>query len=204
MVVAATLNVAATDRFYLQDFTVAPGDTVTVEMMLENEMEYTSFQSDLYLPEGLEVLTETVELTGRKADHLVAGCLQPDGAVRIVSFSMATQAYSGHDGALVTFKVAASKTLQGPVAIEVRNTVFSDMHFVEIAFDDTTCTVNTRKPGDANGDGTVNITDATLIIACLISGVNPPNFNEVNADFNGDGTVNISDVTFLVNYILVN
>lgn len=204
MVVAATFRVAATDHFYMNDFAVAPGDTATVEMILENEIDYTSFQADLYLPAGLEVLNETVAHTGRKGDHMIAACVQPDGAVRIVSFSMATQAYSGHDGALVTFKIAASEDFSGPATIAMRNTVFSDMHFVEIAFEDTTCTVSARLRGDANGDGTVNITDATCIISRLSNGVNPPNYVESNADMNGDGTVNITDVTLLVNFIVLN
>ena len=51
MVVA--LGAAATDRFYIEDFTISPGETRTVSILLDNEAEYTAFQSDLYLPEGL-------------------------------------------------------------------------------------------------------------------------------------------------------
>ena len=46
-------------------------------------------------------------------------------------------------------------------------------------------------PGDANGDGTVNITDLSILLA---------NFDKTGmtwsqGDFNGDGTVNIADLS---------
>ncbi len=44
---------AAIDRFYIEDFTISSGETRTISILLENEIEYTAFQSDIYLPEGL-------------------------------------------------------------------------------------------------------------------------------------------------------
>lgn len=55
-------------------------------------------------------------------------------------------------------------------------------------------------PGDYNGDGFVNITDATLLISCLLNGGVAPS----NADVNGDGNVNITDATILISQILNN
>jgi hypothetical protein len=51
--------------------------------------------------------------------------------------------------------------------------------------------------GDANGDGVVNIDDATFV-ANIILGIE--NATDA-ADVNNDGTVNMSDVMFIVNYI---
>ncbi len=59
-----------------------------------------------------------------------------------------------------------------------------------LAIDDT--------PGDANGDGNVNIEDVTALINILLS-VNTPS-NGIDVD--GDGKVNIDDVTALINYLL--
>jgi hypothetical protein len=55
--------------------------------------------------------------------------------------------------------------------------------------------------GDVNGDGTVNISDVTLLVNIILGNATDP---YGNADVNGDGTVNISDVTLLVNIILGN
>ena len=37
----------ATDRFYITDFSISPGETRTISINLDNEIAYTAFQSDL-------------------------------------------------------------------------------------------------------------------------------------------------------------
>jgi hypothetical protein len=56
-------------------------------------------------------------------------------------------------------------------------------------------------PGDANGDGAVNVSDVVITISYIL-GNNPPGFNYNNADINGDGVINVSDVVGIVNIIL--
>ena len=92
LAVVAALNVAATDRLYMKDFVIHPGETMQVALILENDQQYTAFQTDLILPEGLSVVQEDDEylfdLTGRKAsDHTIISKLRDDGAIRMVSFS---------------------------------------------------------------------------------------------------------------------
>lgn len=54
--------------------------------------------------------------------------------------------------------------------------------------------------GDANGDGSANIADATHLIAFIFGGGAAP-LCPVEGDANGDGDVNIADVTELLAYI---
>ena len=56
--VVAVLCAAATDRFYIEDFTIAPGETRTVNIILDNETAYTAFQTDIYMPAGLTIEME--------------------------------------------------------------------------------------------------------------------------------------------------
>jgi hypothetical protein len=58
--------------------------------------------------------------------------------------------------------------------------------------------------GDANGNGSVNISDAVFIIAYIFSGGSAPgdcNIPQGLGDANGSGSVNISDVVFIIAYI---
>ena len=57
-----------------------------------------------------------------------------------------------------------------------------------------------RLRGDVNGDGYVNITDATTLINHLLGSV-PDAFYEVNANVNDDAEVNISDAIMLINML---
>ena len=59
----------------------------------------------------------------------------------------------------------------------------------------------TSKPGDANGDGTVDVNDVTTTINYIL-GKNPNPFNFDNANVNGDANVDVMDVTLIINIIL--
>lgn len=197
----AALGAAATDRFYIEDFTISPGETCTVSILLDNEAEYTAFQSDLYLPEGLTATN--FALTDRKnANHTLTTTVQPDGAIRLLSYSLNVKTYSGNSGALVTFDVTASEDFVNPVVIDLRNTLFATVAGIEIPFNDEACTVAPTTSfitGDVNGDDVVNIADVTALIDLLLG--NGGNNNPA-ADCNGDGVVNIADVTALIDHLL--
>ena len=52
-------------------------------------------------------------------------------------------------------------------------------------------------PGDANGDGKADSSDAVAILRNL-AGYDVPNFNEEAADFNGDGKADSSDAVAIL------
>lgn len=54
--------------------------------------------------------------------------------------------------------------------------------------------------GDANGDGTANITDAVHMIQWIFAGGSPP-ISLIAGDSNGDGTANITDAVVLIQFI---
>ena len=64
-----------------------------------------------------------------------------------------------------------------------------------------TIAVRTVIPGDANGDGKVNITDAVAIVDYIL-GNRMEGFNEAAADVNNDTKINITDAVAVVDIIL--
>jgi PKD repeat protein len=56
--------------------------------------------------------------------------------------------------------------------------------------------------GDANDDGTVNVSDAVWIINYVFVGGDPPSPIE-SGDANCDGTSNVSDAVWIINYVFV-
>ena len=205
----AALTGAATDRFYIEDFRMMPGETRTVSIMLDNDIEYTAFQTDIYLPSGLTVEQEDgdyiFDLTARKGrDHNIASQLQHDGCIRIMSYSPSIKPYSGSSGALVTFNVIASENLSGSVTIRLKNILFTTTSGGEVSFVDETCVVSsptTDCPGDVNCDGDLTIADVTMLIDILLGAENMY-YSAENADVNNDGNLSIGDATTLVDYLL--
>ena len=57
------------------------------------------------------------------------------------------------------------------------------------------------KPGDANADGAVNITDAIIMINALLND-NWEGINTNNADVDNNGSIDISDITKVINILL--
>ncbi len=53
--------------------------------------------------------------------------------------------------------------------------------------------------GDINGDGIVNVTDATSLVNKILG---TATYSDAVCDMNGDGVINVTDVTALVNLIL--
>ena len=56
--------------------------------------------------------------------------------------------------------------------------------------------------GDANGDATVNVSDAVSIINYVFVGGDPPDPLKAG-DVNCDGTCNVSDAVYIINYVFV-
>ena len=57
----------------------------------------------------------------------------------------------------------------------------------------------TPASGDIDGDGTVNVSDATALVNKVLG---EADYSNLKCDINGDGTVNVSDVTALISNIL--
>ena len=199
----------AQDRFYIEDFTVTPGETRDVSILLDNEIAYTAFQADLYLPEGLTIEQEDDEyifdLTSRKArDHNIASQVQMDGAIRVMSYSPGIKAYSGNSGPLVTFSVIADEDFKGPAYIQMKTILLITASGQEIPFADEQCTVTISSSsinGDVDGNGHVDIDDVTAMNGYILNG-NATGIDTSAADCDGDGKINIDDLTFLIDMLL--
>lgn len=203
------MNLAAVNRFYLPDFVIAPGETMQVAMILENDEAFTAFQTDLMLPQGLSVVEDDGEflfdLTGRNAsDQSILSKLRDDGALRLVSFCMSVRPFVGNSGALVVINLHANEDFTGPATISLKHSFFSTTEGVEYILPRESCNVQLLEQqlrGDANGSGTISISDVTLIIDYLLAGCQS-SFHIENADMNGDGEISISDVTSLIDFLL--
>lgn len=208
-ILAITTAVATTqarDKLHFGDIQLTAGTEATIDVMLDNDTAYCALQTDLYLPEGVTVVTEddeyVIDLTRRKSrSHVLMANRRPDGALRIVITSLSSQTFSGTSGALFTITLNVGYDFSGEGAVALRHTVAVEENTTKHKLADCEVELGTPPPptGDLNGDTNVNTGDVSTLYTVILGGaVNPA------ADLNGDGNVNTGDVSKLYSIILGN
>ena len=134
---------------FIDDFAINAGETKELAINLTNEIAFTGFQADLYLPDGLEIEQEDgdyiFELTDRKgSDHVITSGKQANGAIRILCFSANLNEFSGSEGAVVKFRVTAANDFVGNYEISIKDIILAQTDESEYQLPATTTKVEAR------------------------------------------------------------
>ena len=205
LVASVCCTMAYAQTISVKDVSVAKGGTGQVEVSIANPTNYTAFQFDFYLPDGLTMVSGSAALTDRQGgDHTLTVNEIADGVIRLMAYSLGINSFSGNSGALVTLDIATTNEFVGTATITMRNVLFTTATGLEVPFGDEICAVTVTDKlliGDVNDDGSVTISDVSVLISYLLSGEAFP-FNAGNADVNLDGSISIIDVSVLISYLL--
>ena len=196
------------DSFSIPDETSFHGDTIVIPVSMQNESTITAFQTDVYLPEGFELVTVNdeyqVSLSDRKGrDHVIMVNEAADGALRVLSYSPTLKSYKNNEGELFYITVKVPEGASGTYPIWLRNTILTSIDEEELYAIDALSNVkvyNYRK-GDVNNSGDITIADV-VTTARYILNYNPEPFVFDAADMNGDGKITITDAVKIANLIL--
>jgi len=194
----------ANDRLYIENLQILSGETKQLAIYLANDTAYCAFQTDVCLPDGLEVVTDDgeyiVDLTGRKdRTHAVSTFQQDDGSIRIFVTSQSVRPFNGNSGAIAMVEVTATQdinnqpmTLQNSMLVEENGT----KHIVA----NSTAYVNGNGhiTGDVTGDGKVDAADVNAVINMVLGKAG----QTAAGDVTGDGNVDIADVNAVINLML--
>ena len=175
---------------------------------MQNESTITAFQTDVYLPEGFELIKlddeYQVSLSDRKGrDHVIMVNDAADGALRVLSYSPTLKSFKNNEGELFYITVKVPEGINGTYPIWLRNTILTSTDEEELYAIDALSNVSVTNiiEGDVNNDGTVTIADV-VATARYILNYNPEPFVFDAADMNGDGKITITDVVKIANLIL--
>jgi hypothetical protein len=94
---------------------IEAGETRTVSIMLDNEMDYTAFEFKMRLPEGLTATN--FRMTDRAGSHDVDAADLGRGMMRVLGYSAALESIKGNSGALLTFDVTATGNVNGSIDV---------------------------------------------------------------------------------------
>ena len=158
MLLALPLASRAKDTFYIAPVNIAPGDSKTITLNLDNSQVFRGFQTDIELPEGLKIASKSngnfdISLTDRGSSSFsVSSNLMSDGSVRILGYSTQGESIKGNQGALVRISVRASSDFSGGY-IKLKNSIFSDVNNRDVKLDNSQLFVGTKELNDVSVKG---------------------------------------------------
>ena len=197
---------------YFNDATVLKNSSTTLALQLKNSADITAVQFDLALPEGMTLAQNAagtaydITFEEERADattHTLSSALQEDGTLRVLCYSTANELFLGNEGAVLYFPITVGELQSGAYDLILQNIVITDKEGgkTNIHAMGSVLNVVETTPGDANGDGEVDVADI-VNIANYILGSAAEGFLAEAADYDSDGTVDVADIVNIANYIL--
>lgn len=206
----------ASDVLKVQDLQITPGESVTLNVELNNTTtNLMGFQCDINLPGGLSLelrangkpaatLGERFATTG----HSIASSCLANGDYRFIATSMDGEAIPGITGTLFSAILKADASLIPGTELTgtIKNIEFNTQDNQKLTFDNTSFVITVERPlmlGDANNDGSVTIADAVAVVNYILTNGSPTgNFVFKAANMDGDEGITIADAIAIVNIIL--
>ena len=201
--VTVTENLSNYDNYLsMSDVDAFRGDTIVIPVKMTNESSIISFQTDIFLPEGIELLQEDGEYLIDPSErmtrtHSIMSNKVSNGSIRVFCYSSNYKPFTGNSGDdLFYLTVKVADDAEGDYTIQLKNTLFTNSDFVDLAAPDVAANVNVKAYllGDANNSGTVTITDV-VVTAQYVLELNPQPFVFEAADANADGNITVADVS---------
>ena len=172
-----------------------------INLVCSDGETYKAVQMDVTLPDGVLLLKASAG--SAISGHKIAMSQLDMQEYRIVIYSNTNKSLKTGDAVLVNLELSNySEIAEEDCKIEIKNIIAVDelvdevrMDNVEVAF---SLSESAAIPGDVTGDGDVNVSDVTKVVAMILN----PSIVTTAGDVTGDGDVNVSDVTRVVSIIL--
>ena len=182
-----------------------PGETVSVSLSIQNNPGIaTALLRIFYDPQVLSLLSVEREGLFQTGSYQAGGDITANPYSVLWMDSLATQNHM-ENGVVLTLTFDVLETApEGESLIFVEcdesSTMDVSLNPVTLSIPDSSVSVTNRLPGDANGDGEVNLKDAVVIQRYLVGGWNV-SIDLSNADVNESETVTLADAVLITRYL---
>ena len=149
MALLCSLTGKADNGFAIDDFTIAANGEATIEVIMNNDIDFSGIQFDLELPEGVSIKYDDDEddycVTGTSrllSSHTINTSEQSNGTFRIMVYSTKSKNFKGNSGdALLEIELVASdQVATGDFTPQIKNLVMSQAD--ETQYKPADCTYN--------------------------------------------------------------
>ena len=184
-----------------------PGRTLEVSVHLTNSLDLLGLETPIDYASAVNLVFDSVALGSRTGDFTQVSISAIDPFAKRVVVSASTTGPPlgpGSGEALKLFFTLDRLALPGATGTldsgSTGGKTLSLSHQViryQPSFSGTLFLVGTPSRGDANADGTINISDITFLISSIFAD-GPAPTTTVAGDADGNGSVNIADITYLI------
>ena len=203
---------ALNNTLTMSNVTLKANNTVETEILFNNTWtDITAYQFDIVLPTGVSLAKNSkgkyiVTKTDRYEDQSQSLTVSKtgDNTYRIVSFSLTKGVIEDNEGAILTLSLqVADGIADGVYEGQLTDIVVTAVDGTQRKLASTYFNIEVKNiiPGDANGDGEVNVTDIVEIVNYIMQ-TPTAQFVEQASDLNNDGEINVTDIVFVVSIIM--
>ena len=196
----------------VSDVDIHAGSTSQVLVSLQNgNAVLNGYQFRLILPEGFSLAKNgngdfQAELSNRYTDRnaMNLSIQESEGGYQIECRTDGSGTLTGAEGPLLSLTIQAEEIMgENDFMASIFNFSCSYIYEVILPAEDTSFAIHLveYRPGDANHDDLVNVTDVMTVINHVLGRYNAAFFDE-QADWNADSRVDVADAMGIVKYIL--
>ena len=129
----------SSDIIKIEDFAAGKNQSQQVAIEMTNASDYSACQMDIRLPKGMSIAE--CELASVATDHMVAYSELPDGAVRVLVYSLTCRTLPDSEEGIICLRTTTDKQFEGG-EIVVENILFADRGQNEYRLYDSVANVN--------------------------------------------------------------
>lgn len=210
MVSKFSITPNTSNTIFVEPIKAYRGRQLQIPFKMINDREFTAFQCDVYLPQGVTAATDeygdyVIELSDRKSNtHIVSSELQADGSIRIAAYSSKSYAFSGNEGEIFYMTVNIDSDADaGERTLAIANIRMSETNANEVITNrnESAFIICNLIPGDSNDDSLVTMADVVNVVNYVL-GDTPATFVFSASDMNGDEIITMADVVMVMNTVL--
>ncbi|MBO5747541.1 MAG: Ig-like domain-containing protein, partial [Muribaculaceae bacterium] len=129
----------SSDVIKIEDFAAGKNQSQQVAIEMTNASDYSACQMDIRLPKGMSIAE--CELASVATDHMVAYRELPDGAVRVLVYSLTCRTLPDSEEGIIRLRTTTDNQFEGG-EIVVENILFADRGQNEYRLYDSVANVN--------------------------------------------------------------
>ena len=120
-------SIVSDDKVYIDDFKMAKGHQQTINLQLTNTGQYTAFQCDIVMPEGLKIAENEQQMpkislnSANAQNHFIKTNYISNDVLRVLVMSMNNTAFAAGASDVVSLTVEANAETLGEKVINIEN-----------------------------------------------------------------------------------